>query len=73
MSGTKEGARKAYKTIIEKNGPDFYRRIGHIGGKNGHTGGFAANPTLARLAGLLGGRRSKRGKAIKKESDDEAL
>lgn len=35
------------------------------GGKNGHTGGFASNPELAKMAGAKGGRISKRGKAKK--------
>lgn len=62
MVGTKAGGLKAYKTNIEKNGKDFYKRIGAIGGKNGHTGGFASNPALARLAGAKGGRISRRRK-----------
>lgn len=33
-------------------------------------GGFAANPELARIAGAKGGRKSKRGKAIKKVEVD---
>lgn len=67
MSGTKEGGIKAHKTNIEKYGHEFYVEIGRKGGRNGHTGGFAANPTLARLAGAIGGRKSKRGPAKKKE------
>lgn len=43
------------------NNPNFYREIGRIGGKNGHTGGFASNPALARIAGAKGGRISRRG------------
>ena len=62
MSGTKAGGLKAAKTILEKHGADFYKRIGHKGGKNGHTGGFAANPVLASIAGRKGGRISRRGK-----------
>jgi general stress protein YciG len=67
MAGTKEGALKAKQTNYEKHGADFYKRIGAIGGKNGHTGGFAANHELAREAGRKGGKRSKRRPAIKKE------
>lgn len=33
-----------------------------MGGRNGHTGGFAANPELARVVGAIGGKKSKRGK-----------
>lgn len=62
MAGTAAGGLKAGETNKKKYGKDFYREIGAIGGRNGHTGGFAANPKLARLAGACGGRNSKRGK-----------
>ena len=65
MAGTREGGLKTAATNIERNGPDFYKRIGAIGGRNGHTGGFYGNPELARLAGQKGGRISKRGAAKK--------
>lgn len=65
MAGTKEGGLKAAKTNKELHGEDFYARIGRKGGKNGHTGGFAANRELASLAGRKGGQISKRGKAKK--------
>lgn len=60
MAGTLEGGRKAAKTNVLKYGKDFYARIGAKGGRNGHTGGFAANPALARIAGAKGGRKSRR-------------
>ena len=63
MCGTKAGGLKAAKTNYTLHGRDFYARIGREGGKNGHTGGFAANPELAREAGRKGGLKSKRGKA----------
>lgn len=65
MAGTRAGGLKAAKTNRVKNGPDFYARIGRKGGKNGHTGGFASNPDLARIAGRKGGLKSKRGPAKK--------
>lgn len=65
MAGTKSGGQKAAETNRKRYGTEFYRNIGHKGGKNGHTGGFAANPELARIAGAKGGRISKRGKAKK--------
>ena len=65
MSGTKAGGAKAAATNKRLHGDDFYARIGKIGGKNGHTGGFAANPKLAREAGAKGGKISKRGPAKK--------
>lgn len=63
MSGTKAGGRRAAETNKRKYGSDFYAEIGRKGGKNGHTGGFAANPELARRAGAIGGRKSRRGPA----------
>ncbi len=65
MAGTKEGGKKAAETNKRKYGSEFYARIGKEGGKNGHTGGFAANPMLARVAGSKGGKLSKRGPAKK--------
>lgn len=60
MPGTKAGGMKAAKMNKQLYGDDFYRRIGSKGGRNGHTGGFAANPALARVAGAKGGRISRR-------------
>lgn len=76
MAGTKLGAQKARATIISRHGADFYKRIGAIGGQNGHTGGFFADRELARRAGRIGGMRSKRGpskkyKKGKEENDGE--
>lgn len=62
MAGTVEGGRAAAITNKQKYGKDFYGRIGSLGGKKGHTGGFAANRELARIAGARGGRNSRRGK-----------
>ena len=61
MSGTLEGGRKAAATNKRLHGEDFYARIGKKGGKNGHTGGFAANPELARIAGKKGGKNGHTG------------
>lgn len=57
------GGQKAAATNKAKYGKDFYARIGKMGGQLGHTGGFAANRELARLAGAKGGRISRRTKA----------
>jgi len=62
MAGNKAGGLKAAQTNIKRHGEDFYKKIGSMGGKKGHTGGFFANPELASRAGRLGGLRSKRGK-----------
>lgn len=61
MAGTKAGGQKAAAKNLERD-PNFYAKIGSKGGKNGHTGGFAANPELARIAGARGGRISRRTK-----------
>lgn len=66
MPGNKLGGQKAAKTNRERHGVDFYHRIGRSGGQKSRGGGFAANRDLARAAGALGGRRSRRGKAKKK-------
>lgn len=66
MAGTRLGGLKAAATNRERHGDDFYAKIGRRGGKLGHTGGFAANPALARIAGAIGGRKSKRGPAKRK-------
>lgn len=64
MVGTKEGGRKAALTN-QKRAPDFYKRIGSIGGKNAHKGtnlnGFAKmTPEQRKLYGQKGGRASRR-------------
>lgn len=68
MAGTKIGGQKAYLKNIAKD-PDFYAKIGAKGGRNGHTGGFAANPALARIAGAKGGRISRRRKVTAVQAD----
>ena len=64
MAGTSAGGKKASETNRKLHGKDFYARIGSIGGRNGHTGGFASNPELARKAGAKGGRSSARGNSF---------
>lgn len=60
MAGTKLGGQRAAATNKAKHGINFYAEIGAKGGRNGHTGGFASNPELARIAGSKGGKISKR-------------
>ena len=62
MAGTQSGGKAAAKRNKEKYGADFYAKIGAMGGKMGHTGGFYANRELARIAGARGGRISRRTK-----------
>lgn len=69
MAGTKEGGRKAAARNKELHGEDFYKRIGSKGGQNGHTGGFASNRALARIAGAKGGRISRRTAGPRKERE----
>lgn len=69
MPGTIEGGRKAAATNKKKYGKEFYANIGRKGGRNGHTGGFAANPELAKEAGRKGGKISKRGPAKRFSAD----
>lgn len=75
MAGTSQGGLKAKKTNYQKHGSDFYRRIGAMGGRNGHTGGFASDKVgkdgltgrqRASLVGKDGGHKGKRGRARSK-------
>lgn len=62
MAGTKIGGQKAAAKNLAAD-PDFYKRIGAKGGKNGTTGGFGNGEegrALARIAGAKGGRISRR-------------
>lgn len=65
MAGTISGGKRAALTNKKRHGVEFYREIGRKGGKAGRTGGFFANPELARRAGAKGGKISRRGKAQK--------
>lgn len=77
MAGNAIGGQKAKLKNLARD-PNFYAKIGAKGGKNGHTGGFAANPALARVAGAKGGRISRRKKPVVVQvqvetSEDDAL
>lgn len=63
MAGTVTGGKAAAATNKKRHGADFYAKIGAKGGKNGTTGGFYADRELARRAGAIGGRKSKRGQS----------
>lgn len=65
MAGTKAGGKAAAETNKKKYGEDFYAVQGAKGGRNGHTGGFAAGEAgraLARKYGAIGGTISRRPK-----------
>ena len=64
MAGTREGGLKSAAKNLAKD-PNFYGKIGAIGGKNGTTGGFGAGEEgreRARKYGAIGGRKSRRTK-----------
>lgn len=78
---TVEGAQKAKQTNL-KNDPDYFRNIGRLGGAASNTGGFAYDGrttlekllhypkkgrVLARKAGAVGGRVSRRTKVTKED------
>jgi uncharacterized protein len=67
MGGTRIGGKRCAATNKARHGEDYYSRIGAIGGKNGHTGGFHNNRELARRARAIGGRISRRGLLIRKD------
>lgn len=74
MAGTKEGGLKAAQKNRERYGEDWYSRIGRVGGKNGHTGGFASMPKeKVQEAGRKGGKISKRGPAKHPHLSDEEV
>ncbi len=66
MAGTVHGGRvTAVKN--KRRDPDFYKKIGAIGGRKGHTGGFAAGDDgkkRASIWGSVGGSRSRRGPKV---------
>lgn len=59
MAGTISGGKKAAAKNLAKD-PDFYKNIGRIGGSVKAPKGFALNRELARIAGAIGGRKSRR-------------
>ena len=71
MSGTLEGGRKAAATNKAKYGKEFYANIGRKGGSKSHpeTRPFALDPELAKRCGRNGGKKSKRGPAIRLTTD----
>jgi general stress protein YciG len=62
MPGTRLGGLKTAATNKQRYGMDFYKQIGHLGGKVSRGGGFAANHDLATEAGRKGGTASRRTK-----------
>lgn len=75
MAGTREGGLKARARNLARD-PNWYKKIGAKGGAAGkgpdYTGGFASDTVgedgltgkqRAKLAGAIGGKRSRRGPA----------
>ena len=71
MAGNREGGLKTAKTIAEKYGKDFYKKICRKASHPG-TGGFASlkvgkdgltGPERAKYYGRIGGTISRRGKS----------
>lgn len=63
MAGTIRGGRLAARKNKQRHGADFYARIGRMGGRKGHTGGFAAGDEGRKRAsyyGAIGGSISRR-------------
>ena len=60
MLENQAGHSKIRKTIEERYGKDYWRKIGSKGGKATGMKGFALNPELARIAGKKGGTKSTR-------------
>src|SRR4249920_2326783 len=56
MPGTQRGGHKAAATNKLRYGADFYKRIGHLGGRISRGSGFASNHALAVEAGRKGGK-----------------
>lgn len=76
MAGTREGGRKARDKNLAKD-PNFYKKIGARGGRNGNTGGFASlevgvdgltGPERASIVGYIGGIQKKHGKQKRNKS-----
>ncbi len=70
MAGNSIGGIKARDKNLAKD-PDFYKKIGTIGGRNGTTGGFASEEVgkdgltgheRSMIAGARGGKISRRTK-----------
>lgn len=65
MAGNRIGGIKARDANLKKD-PDFYKKIGQRGGSVSTGGGFGYGEIgreKARVAGSLGGRKSRRGPA----------
>lgn len=72
MSGTKAGALKGRDMCLARD-PDYYVKLGQVGGKLSKGGGFAAGDAgreRARVYGRIGGRISRRRKRASKANSE---
>jgi general stress protein YciG len=60
MAGTLAGGKKAAETNKQRYGAEFYKSIGSTGGQAKVPKGFAVNRELAKRAGQIGGKISRR-------------
>jgi general stress protein YciG len=60
MAGTTSGGSITALKLKERD-PDYYRKLGSLGGSKKVPKGFAINRELARSAGAKGGQISRRG------------
>ena len=78
MAGTVSGGRKAAITNRQRHGKNFYSRIAQLAGQSSDTGGFACprvgkdgltGPERAKVAGSIGGKSSRRSKAVRRSGN----
>lgn len=60
MAGSKLGGLHAAETNKEKYGPDFYAKIGKLGGQAGRGYAFGHGKVDPARAGQVGGKKSRR-------------
>jgi len=77
MAGTKDGGKQGARTLREKYGEDYFRKLGQKGGRVSSRGGFAANHERAVAAGAkggaIGGKRGRRGYKLIEVLEDGEL
>lgn len=76
--GHEEASKRWKQTMLKKYGSEealhkHLQEMGAKGGSHGVTGGFASNRALARIAGAMGGRVSKRGYKLVGEKDGQKI
>lgn len=54
MAGTRQGGLQVRDKVLKRD-PDYYKKLGALGGRNSHTGGFYDNREAAQAAGSKGG------------------